>query len=107
MEPGELLPKIREAVKEGTRKPVRSGWICLGLALITLAVFLPAVWHDFLVYDDQQYVTENAHVQGGLSWEGAAWAFQSFHASNWHPVTWLSHMLDYQLYGLKAAGHHL
>src|ERR1017187_4761194 len=83
------------------------GLICLALGLITLAIFAPALTHDFLVYDDQVYVTENAHVQAGLTWQGVAWAFRSCAASNWHPVTWLSHMLDCQLYGLRPAGHHL
>ena len=79
--------------------------LCLALGLITLALYLPSVRHEFLGYDDQQYVTENRHVQTGLTWQGLVWAFGS-HASNWHPLTWLSHMLDCQLYGLRPAGHH-
>ena len=85
----------------------RSGWFCLGLALITFVAFLPALSHAFLTYDDQQYVTENPHVQAGLSWQGVVWAFRSFYGSNWHPLTWLSHMLDCQWYGLNPLGHHL
>jgi tetratricopeptide (TPR) repeat protein len=81
-------------------------WICLGLGLITFALYLPTVRHEFIQFDDQQYVTENLHVQAGLSSSGIRWAF-GFHASNWHPLTWLSHMLDCQLYGLNPAGHHL
>ena len=80
--------------------------ICLALGLTTLAVYLPALRHEFLVYDDQQYVTENPHVRAGLTGPGLVWAF-GCHAGNWHPLTWLSHMLDCQLYGLKPAGHHL
>ena len=75
--------------------------------MVTLAVFARALSHDFLDYDDQQYVTENGHVQGGLSWQGLVWAFTTFHASNWHPVTWVSHMMDCQLFDLHPAGHHL
>jgi tetratricopeptide (TPR) repeat protein len=82
-------------------------WICLALGLITLGVFWPSLAHDFLSYDDQAYVTENPHVRAGLTWPGAVWAFKSFSVTNWHPLTWLSHMLDCQLYGLKPAGHHL
>src|SRR5204863_4262446 len=82
-------------------------WIYFGLALITLVVYLPVLGHSFLDYDDQQYVKENLHVQAGLSWQGAVWAFKSFYASNWHPLTWLSHMLDSQIFGLSPAGHHL
>ena len=80
-------------------------WICLVLGLITLALYLPAVRYDFIRYDDQQYVTENPQVQAGLSTDGGRWAF-GFHAGNWHPLAWLSHMLDCQIYGLNPAGHH-
>ena len=80
--------------------------ICGGLALVTLLVYLPALHHGFVEYDDQQYVTENPRVQAGLTWAGLAWAF-GFHAGNWHPLAWLSHMLDCQLYGARAGGHHL
>jgi protein O-mannosyl-transferase len=82
------------------------GLICLALGLITFALYLPALRFDFLSYDDQQYVTENRYVQNGLTSKGFVWAF-GFHAGNWHPLTWLSHMLDCQLYSLHPAGHHL
>ena len=98
---------MRGGVNTQTSHRTSRRWICLALGLITLAVFSPCLTHDFLRYDDQQYVTENAHVQAGLSWPGVLWAFRSSYAYNWHPVTWLSHMLDCQLYGLKPAGHHL
>jgi tetratricopeptide (TPR) repeat protein len=81
--------------------------IGLTLALATVALFSPAVSHQFLGYDDQDYVTDNPHVRAGLTWSSIVWAFKSFYASNWHPLTWLSHMLDCQIYGLKPAGHHL
>jgi protein O-mannosyl-transferase len=80
--------------------------LILALGAMTLALYLPTLRHDFLAYDDQQYVTENPRVQGGLTAKGLVWAF-GFHASNWHPLTWISHMLDCQLYGLHPAGHHL
>jgi tetratricopeptide (TPR) repeat protein len=84
------------------------GWmICLALGLITLAVYWPSLSHQFLGFDDQQYVTENPSVRAGLSLQGARWAFTTFHASNWHPLTWLSHMLDWQIYGGNPMGHHL
>lgn len=82
------------------------GLIGVGLGLVTLVLFLPSLRYDFLTYDDQQYVTENPHVRAGLTINGLAWAF-GYHAGNWHPLTWLSHMLDCQLYGLHPAGHHL
>src|ERR1039458_8430448 len=85
----------------------RPGFICLALAMTTLAVFMPVAWQGFVNYDDSDYVTENAHVQSGLKWGNVVWAFTTGHASNWHPLTWLSHMLDCQLFGLKAGGPHL
>ncbi len=76
------------------------------VALITFAVFLPSVRFEFINYDDPDYVEKNRHVQGGLTVEGLRWAFFSSHASNWHPLTWVSHMLDVQFYGKDPAGHH-
>jgi tetratricopeptide (TPR) repeat protein len=61
---------------------------------------------DFVGYDDQEYITENSHVQKGLTVENIIWAFTAFHSANWHPLTWLSHMLDCELYGLNPMGHH-
>jgi len=80
--------------------------IGLLLALITLLAYLPVARDSFLVYDDNKYVTENRVVQNGLTWAGIKWAFTTGHASNWHPVTWLSHMLDCELFGLNAGAHH-
>lgn len=77
------------------------------LALLAFVTFLPALGHVFLVYDDDQYVTANPSVQGGLTASGIAWAFASGHAANWHPLTWLSHMADVQAWGLLPRGHHL
>ena len=104
---GRVISQNQGCVKNRSWNLLRKGLICLALGLITLAVFKPSLTHDFLVYDDPAYVTENPHVQVGLTWQGVKWAFRSYAASNWHPVTWLSHMLDCQLYGLKPAGHHL
>jgi cytochrome c-type biogenesis protein CcmH/NrfG len=77
------------------------------LALITMLVYLPAGWHDFIFFDDPSYVTDNPMVQNGLTWAGFKWALVGWHASNWHPLTWLSHQLDCQLFGLNAGAHHL
>ena len=85
----------------------RTWLICLFLGLVTFAVYWPPLNHAFLDYDDQQYVTENPRVQAGLTAGGIAWAFTTNYASNWHPLTWLSHMLDCQIFGLHPAGHHL
>ncbi len=81
--------------------------ICIALALINLAVYLQVLSHDFIDFDDDLYVTKNTNVQAGLTWQGIKWAFTTNQAYNWHPLTWISHMLDCQLYGLNPAGHHL
>ena len=80
--------------------------ICAALAGITWLVFGQTVGHQFVTYDDPQYVYENAKVAAGLSPESVLWAFTHTVGGNWHPLTVISHMLDCQLYGLKPAGHH-
>ena len=79
---------------------------CLVLALGIGVGFASLINSDFVTYDDPTYVTKNGHVQGGLALRGIAWAFTTGHGGNWHPLTWISHMLDCQLYGLKPGGHH-
>ncbi len=76
------------------------------LIAATVALYAPVNHHPFLNYDDDAYVTDNVHVKAGLSGETVAWAFTTFDEANWHPVTWLSHALDYQLFDLDPAGHH-
>jgi tetratricopeptide (TPR) repeat protein len=85
----------------------RATFVCLALMLVTLAVYWPARHYDFVQYDDPDYVSGNQTVCDGLSWWGLAWSVVDAHASNWHPLTWLSHMLDCQLFGLDAGWHHL
>lgn len=80
--------------------------ISLLLILVTLIVFWQVLGHDSILYDDPEYVFENPHVQHGLTFDSVKWAFTATYAANWHPLTWLSHMLDYQLYGPDPAGHH-
>jgi hypothetical protein len=80
--------------------------ISLLLFLATVAVLSPVVTHEFLAYDDDVYVTDNPRVHRGVSALGLRWAATTFHASNWHPLPWLSHMLDCQLVGLNPRGHH-
>jgi len=81
--------------------------ICVVLVLSVFAAFQGLLSAGFLKYDDPLYVTENAHVQKGLSGESVVWAFTSTDATNWHPLTWLSHMLDVRLFGSNAGMHHL
>jgi hypothetical protein len=86
----------------------RRFYIGLFLIVATLAVYWQVQEHDFTYFfDDNEYVTNNVHVQAGLTRESIVWAFTTTDEANWHPLTWLSHMLDYQLYGLDPSGHHL
>ncbi|MEI2723000.1 MAG: hypothetical protein V9H26_05500 [Verrucomicrobiota bacterium] len=107
MESKSFIPTTRA---KGAPAPAFQGLpLVLGLVLfaLTLWAFLPAVDNDFVRYDDLDYVTSNYAVQRGLGWDGVVWAFTSTTAANWHPLTWLSHMLDCQLFGLNPVGHHL
>ncbi len=92
-------------------QPSRAGrrfWLtALVLLAVTFLAYRPALEGDFIAFDDTVYVSQNDIVQRGLTADGVAWAFSSFHASNYHPLTWLSHMLDIEIWGLDASGHHL
>jgi Flp pilus assembly protein TadD len=77
------------------------------LLLATLSVYAPVRHHDFVNYDDFDYVTDNRHVRSGLNAESLRWAFTSTDAGNWFPLTWISHMADYAWFGLNAGGHHV
>ena len=107
-------PRLQRVTSTGPVAPARPGAdarrtavLCVLLAVATFSVYFRATMNPFVNYDDQGYVTENTHVQQGLTWETVHWALVSSEASNWHPLTWMSHALDFQLYGLNAAGHHL
>ncbi len=101
------------SVKSGASRSV--GWgaspsfllICLLLILATAAVYGQIVGHEFVTYDDRGYITENTHIRDGLTLEGIRWAFTTARENFWHPLTWLSMMLDCQLFGLRPWGHHL
>jgi hypothetical protein len=80
---------------------------CAFLVIATLAVYWPARHYQFVAYDDDDYVYQNPVVQKGLTWEGVQWAFVDRQANNWHPLTWLSHMADYEVFGLDAGGPHM
>jgi len=80
--------------------------IAVLLAAASLAVYWPIAHHPFLNLDDNQYVSDNEHVQEGLTWTTVAWAFTSYDALNWHPLTWLSHAADVQMFGLEPGPHH-
>ena len=81
--------------------------MCLLLAAVTLLIFLPVAQHDFVNLDDPDYITDNLHIRDGMTWSAVCWAFRTGSCGNWHPLTWLSHMLDFWLFGLEAGCHHL
>jgi Tfp pilus assembly protein PilF len=91
-------------------KPLNRKKTLIHLSLIVMLTFLayiPIFQADFAGYDDSLYVTGNDWVLCGLTFQSISWAFTHFHSANWHPLTWLSHMLDCEIYGLNATGHHL
>ena len=100
----------RKAPQAGTQGGERGGWpwwAALTLLLVVTAVaYAPVTGYPFVNYDDPDYVVENPQVLQGLTAESLAWAWSTGHASNWHPVTWWSHLLDVQLFGLDAGAHH-
>ncbi|MCI5118068.1 MAG: tetratricopeptide repeat protein [Candidatus Electrothrix sp. LOE1_4_5] len=83
--------------------------VILGMLLIcvTFSIYAKTWTHEFIGYDDDNYVTGNPYVTNGINRENLFWAIRSTHVSNWHPITWLSHMLDVEFYGMNAGGHHL
>src|SRR5215469_1260014 len=80
---------------------------CVFLAGATLTVYWPARHYKFVAYDDNDYVYENPIVRAGLTWGGIQWSFVDRQANNWHPLTWISHMADCQIFGLSAGGPHM
>ena len=97
-----MMSFAADSLPEGNKKIL----ISLCLALMVLLSFQEVRNNDFINFDDLSYVTDNTHVQGGLGYEGFMWAMTTSHASNWHPLTWLSLMADYELYWLNPAGYH-
>ena len=79
---------------------------CLALAAVVLTVYNPVIHNSFVNYDDEGYIVQNAHVRAGLTRDTVKWAFTTYDQSNWHPLTWLSHALDCEIFGLNPAGHH-
>lgn len=100
----------RAAAPGSTAVPGAAGarvWqISAALAVVTAVAYAGVLRNGFVSWDDPYYVTENPHVLAGLTWPGVAWAFASTQGANWHPITWLSHMLDAQLFGPNPAMHH-
>jgi tetratricopeptide (TPR) repeat protein len=95
---------------EGTARMVRGCsralLLCICLCAAIFTAFWPVLRASFINLDDPEYVTNNPRVATGLNWANVEWAFQDVHLGNWHPLTWLSHMMDVQIFGLSAGGHH-
>jgi protein O-mannosyl-transferase len=79
--------------------------ILVGLAVVTFGIYAQLIGHHFITFDDNWYIEENSMVNRGVTLAGVAWAFTTFHAGNWHPLTWIAHMIDSQLFGMIAGGH--
>ena len=79
---------------------------CLALVAATLAFYNPIIHNQFIEFDDSSYILKNTQVQRGLTWETVKWSFTTFRDGNWHPLTWLSHALDCQIFRLNPIGHH-
>jgi Tfp pilus assembly protein PilF len=80
--------------------------VCLLLTVVVLVFYNSVIHNGFLNYDDDGYITANPHMRAGLTWATVKWAFTAYDKANWHPLTWLSHALDCQLFGLNPTGHH-
>jgi protein O-mannosyl-transferase len=109
--PSPIVESRRDPVSAPAAHPRSSSRLILLLAFLlaagTFALYAPAMSNGFVNYDDSDYVTQNSHVLQGLTWPNIVWAFGTDNpAANWHPLTWISHMLDVQWYGLQPAGHH-
>jgi len=81
-------------------------WISIGLIALNLAIYAPVAGYDFVDFDDKEYVTDNPHLADGFSRRGLEWAWTTGYQANWHPLTWMSHMLDVRLFGFDPGAHH-
>ena len=100
-------PRAQQLDKHKRNSRWFAATLCVCLVVLTWVVFGQTLRHEFVNYDDQEYVYQNKRITSGLSLENFCWAFTHAHSGNWHPLTTISHMLDCQFYGLKPAGHHL
>jgi len=95
---------------ESVRSPghiKRPVWVSLALIALNVLVFSPVWNNEFVGLDDPVYVSQNPHVTGGLNWSDLGWAWMTGYTANWHPLTWVSHMLEVQFFGLHADAHHV
>jgi hypothetical protein len=102
-----MIQNQRKMLSTPIRVIPRQYPVAFALVALSLAVYSQVMGHPFISYDDPPYITENPIVREGLTKEGIIWAFTTMHEANWHPLTWLSHMADVELFGLSPGGHHL
>lgn len=105
-ETGNALTRLSK-LAANDKSRYRQAFILAVIIVLTFASYFGVLLSDFISYDDYKYVTDNAHVRGGLSLDGILWAFTTTHCSHWHPLTWISHMADVQIFGMNPGGHHL
>ncbi|MGO9519010.1 MAG: hypothetical protein ACLPND_18415, partial [Candidatus Korobacteraceae bacterium] len=108
MTPGEIQREQDVRMRSGGLTSQRNQILALGflLAIATVVLYYPVNNHPFANYDDADYVFDNFHVKAGLHWSTITWAFTTFAAANWHPLTWLSHAADVQVFELNPGRHH-
>ncbi len=96
---------VVEPPHQASSRQAAPALICGSLVVLVFAIYGQVHGHSFINFDDPDYVSNNSHVLSGLTWSGVKWAFTTVHASNWHPLTWISHMIDVQLFGVDAGAH--
>jgi protein O-mannosyl-transferase len=96
---------VKKTKARGAGREAQGWWVAIALAVAVFVIYAQVLHHPFIRLDDPDYVIENDHVNTGLSLANIAWAFTAMYASNWHPLTWISHMIDVQLFGLDAGKH--
>lgn len=82
-------------------------WVCAALVVLVILIYAPVRHFEFVDWDDYNYILDNSNVLAGLTWRGVVWAFTTNHAPYWHPLTWISHLIDVQLFGIDPGRHHL
>src|SRR6188768_3989119 len=95
----------RVASPPTSRPALQTLALAVVLAVVTFAIYAQVIGHQFIGLDDELYIVDNPIVNRGLTLAGLGWAFTTFHAANWHPLTWIAHMFDCQFFGLNAGGH--
>src|SRR5262249_31592544 len=95
------------AVAEPSPASHAAKWIAIALAAAVILIYAPVMNHGFITLDDPEYITENPYIAQGFTWDAIVWAFTSGYQFYWHPLTWMTHMLDIQLFGVHAGMHHI